>query len=103
MVKLIEDKREELSQLCRKYKIKRLELFGSAADEPQFDPETSDLDFLVEFPPSEDRNYLRDYIGLLEDLQNLFNRRVDLVEDQQFRNPYFRESVNETRTLIYGS
>ena len=103
MIKLIKDKREELAGLCRKYHIKRLELFGSAAMGKEFDPGSSDLDFLVEFMPVEDRNFLRDYIGLLEDLEKLFNLKVDLIEDQEFRNPYFREAVNETRTLVYES
>ena len=47
----IADKREELAELCRQYDVARLEVFGSAARGTDFDPETSDADFLVEFDP----------------------------------------------------
>lgn len=101
MISVLEEKRNELSELCRRYRVKRLELFGSAARGEDFSPSTSDMDFIVEFVPDIKRNLFYDYMGLIEDLEKLFSRKVDLVINKEFRNPYFREAVNETRTMIY--
>jgi hypothetical protein len=98
----VEDKREELNRLCERFKIRRLELFGSAAD-GTFDPENSDLDFLVEFLPLNPGEHFDAYFGLLEALQELFQRRIDLVETGAMRNPYFIRRVNESRTTIYAA
>ena len=99
---LIEGKREELNRLCERFNVQRLELFGSAAD-GSFNPETSDLDFLVEFLPLQAGEHFDAYFGLLEALQVLFQRRVDLVESSAMRNPYFIRRVNESRTSIYAA
>ena len=99
---LIEGKREELNGLCGKFNVQRLELFGSAAD-GSFNPETSDLDFLVEFLPLQPGEHFDAYFGLLEALQELFQRRIDLVETTAMRNPYFIRRVNESRTSIYAA
>jgi predicted nucleotidyltransferase len=86
---LIEDKREELERICRRRHVRRVELFGSAAG-PAFDPASSDLDFVVTFDDLPISSYADAYLGLLEDLQGLFRRRVDLVVESSIRNPYFR-------------
>jgi hypothetical protein len=67
----IERKREQLAELCRQYRVQRLALFGSALRE-DFDPERSDLDFLVEFEPLPTGTYADTYFGLLEALEHLF-------------------------------
>lgn len=89
-----------LEQLCRRYRVRRLDLFGSAASR-QGRTEASDLDILVEFEPLPPGAYADTYFGLLEALQQLFNRPVDLVVKSAIRNPYFLESVEATRTPIY--
>lgn len=71
MDRLIEVQREELNRLCERFKVQRLELFGSAAD-GSFDPETSDLDFLVEFLPLEPGEHFDAYFGMQEALRQLF-------------------------------
>ena len=48
MISLIEEKRKALDDLCRRHRVRRLELFGSAACE-EFDSKFGDSDFLVEF------------------------------------------------------
>ena len=101
MVRLVKEKQNELAGLCRKYRIERLEVFGSAARADDFDRENSDLDFLVEFISEEDRRYFDDYMNLKQELEDLFGRKVDLVENMEFRNPFFRNEVNKTRALIY--
>jgi len=102
MNRLIEGKRQELERLCRLRRVKRIELFGSAAG-AGFDPERSDLDFLVSFQELRPDEYADAYFGLLEDLEALFQRPVDLVVDSDFQNPYFREAVDSTRTVVYAS
>lgn len=94
--------RADLIELCRRFHVVRLELFGSAAHS-EFDPERSDLDFLVEFQDLEPAAYADAYFGLLEALEALFKRPVDLVVSSAVRNPYFRASVDRTRVLLYAA
>ena len=63
--------------------------------------EASDLDFVVEFEPLPPGVYANTYFGLLEALQQLFDRPVDLVVESAIKNPYFLEAVEATRTLLY--
>jgi len=82
--------------------VRRLELFGSAAS-GQDRPGESDLDFLVEFDPLPPGAYADAYFGLLEALQWLSGRPVDLVVGSVIKNPYFRQSVEHTKALLYAS
>ena len=102
MNRLIEEKRRELELICRNRKVQQIELFGSATG-PAFDPASSDLDFLVTFDDLPVSSYADAYFGLLEDLQRLFQRDVDLVIESSIQNPYFRQSVDATRTLVYAA
>ncbi len=102
MNRLIEEKRDDLIRLCAKYRVLRLELFGSAFTS-RFDPRTSDLDFLVEFLPLQPGKYADAYFGLLEALRELFQRNVDLVMTSAIRNRYFLESINRSRTVLYAA
>jgi uncharacterized protein len=98
----IEEKREQVAELCRQYHVERLELFGSALRD-DFDAKRSDLDFLVEFEPLPEGTYAKTYFGLLAALERLFDRPVDLVVASAIRNPYFRESVDRNKTLLYAA
>jgi predicted nucleotidyltransferase len=97
---IVNEHAEELAALARRYGVARLELFGSAAT-GAFDPETSDLDFLVEFENPGPEGKFNAYFGLLNELTALFGRPVDLVSIRAITNPYFRKGVNETRRTIY--
>jgi predicted nucleotidyltransferase len=99
---LVEERVEEVAALCRRFGVRQLDLFGSAAGD-QFDPHRSDLDFLVVFENSSPGLHADRYLGLLEGLQDLFGRRVDLVELRAIRNPYFRRGVENTRTPLYAA
>lgn len=79
--------------------MRRLDLFGSAASD-HFDPDESDMDFLVEFSELSPGTYADAYFGLLEGLEELFGRPVDLVVDAAIRNSYFRRSVEQTRSPV---
>jgi predicted nucleotidyltransferase len=99
---LIEEKREQVDELCRKFKVRRLELFGSAAG-GTFDPQRSDLDFLVEFLDLNPAEYANAFLGLIEALEQLFRRPVDLVVPRSIENKYFRQSIDRNRTLVYAA
>ena len=92
---------DELKGLCLRYRVSRLELFGSAAT-GQRHPAESDLDFVVEFQGAAlAEGYADAYFGLLEEMEQLFGRPVDLVVRSAIKNPYFLQSVEETMTSIY--
>jgi len=102
MIGLIQQNRDALNRLCHRYCVRRLELFGSAG-KGHFDAETSDLDFLVEYLPLERGEHANCYFGLLEALENLFGRHVDLVMTRAIKNRYFLEAVNQTRQVLYAA
>ena len=102
MTSLFGQRRAEVEALCRRYHVRRLELFGSAASSPNRLGE-SDLDFLVEFDPLPTGAYADAYFGLLEALESLSGRAVDLVVASAIKNPYFRQSVERTKTLLYAA
>ena len=99
---LFTQRRAEVEALCRRYRVRRLELFGSAAS-GQDRPGESDLDLLVEFETLPPGGYADAYFGLRESLEALFGRPVDLVVASAIKNPYFRQSVERTKTLLYAA
>ena len=103
MVPIIGQSRDELARLCQRFRVKRLELFGSAAREDRSQPADHDLDFLVEFLPLAPGTHADAYFGLLAALEDLFQRPIDLVMTRAITNPYFLESVNRTRTVLYAA
>ena len=102
IVDLIERHREKLVELCAHHRVRRLELFGSAVT-GEFMAATSDLDFLVEFQPCAPVEHAECYFGLLEDLQRLFERPIDLVENGAVENPYFLRDVESSRRVLYAA
>src|SRR5271166_5012255 len=101
MIDKIESHREELQALCRRFHVRRLDLFGSAA-RGDFDPEQSDIDFLVEFDRSAPQHPFDAYFGLKEALEALLGRPVDLVEAGAVRNPYLKASIEASREPVFG-
>lgn len=101
MIGLVEEKLEAIKQLGVRYSVRQLELFGSAA-EGRFEPESSDLDFLVEFLPMPATRHADCYFGLLEALQELFGCGVDLLETPRLSNPFFLDAIQATRTVLYA-
>ena len=99
---LIADYRSPLAHLCRDYRVQRLELFGSAVH-GAFDPQHSDLDFLVEFEPMPAGDYATLFFGFKEALETLFGLPVDLVVPSAIHNPYFRQSIERSKALLYAA
>jgi len=89
----------DLNNICKSFDVRRLMSFGSVnTDKFRAD---SDIDLLVAFDKSENYDLFERYFGLKEKLEELFKRPVELVFDRNFKNPYFRESVNKTKKVIY--
>jgi predicted nucleotidyltransferase len=100
---IVEQHRAAIQDLCREFGVARLEVFGSATTD-EFDPEHSDVDFIVEFPPDYDFGpWLTQYFDLKERLEALLGRPVDLVMASAMRKPRFIEAANETRQLLYAA
>ncbi len=103
MIEQLRHHQGALENLCRTFSVRRLELFGSATTN-RFDPNASDLDFLVEFEPESSMGPFHQFIDFQIALEELFGRSVDLVEDSAVRNPYFRQALDRgRRTLLYAA
>lgn len=98
----IESCRMDIAEVCTRFGVLRLELFGSAAT-GSFDPQRSDLDFLVEFDQDNRITPFEKYFGLKEALESLFSRPVDLVMAGASSNPHFQKSVDASRRLVYAA
>ncbi len=96
---IVEQNLLAITELCRRFGVRRLDLFGSAAT-GHFDPASSDLDFLVEFEP-ETRG--RSYFRLLEEFEKLFGRKVDLLTEPGLENPYLRRRIETERRTLFPS
>jgi predicted nucleotidyltransferase len=100
MIDLIKDNLEAIRELCRRYGVRTLHLFGSAAT-GDFDPTRSDVDFIAQWLSAENR--ASNYLGLAEDLESLLGCRVDLLTVEFVTNPYLREAILEQRIKLYES
>lgn len=97
---VVEPKLSALDALCRRFGVRQLDLFGSAADN-RFDAARSDIDLLVEFEPTPPGGYAAAYFALREALETLFGREVDLVTKAALKNPHLRRRIiAEKRTLF---
>lgn len=90
---------ELLADLCRRWRIKRLSLFGSVLRD-DFDVD-SDVDVLIAFCDDAEWS-LWDWIELVEELRQFFGRSVDVTEESGLRNPFRRQEIMRTRMVIYG-
>jgi len=102
MTSLLEGKAEDVARICAKRRVRRLALFGSGTGD-RFNPATSDLDFLVEFYPMPPVEHGDAYFGLQEYLQAALGAPVDLVERAAIRNPYFLQTVEPSKIVLYDA
>ncbi|MGH8552288.1 MAG: nucleotidyltransferase family protein, partial [Methylococcales bacterium] len=100
---LIHEHQMAITELCRRYRVRRLEVFGSAARGVDFAPGTSDADFLVEFAPSSDGPSLKDLFDFQNDLAQLLGCAVDLAEASALRNPYVQAGIDQKREVVYAA
>jgi predicted nucleotidyltransferase len=99
---VVQEKRAEIEALCREHAVERLFLIGSATG-AEFDATKSDVDFLVVFRAQARSGYDDVFFRLLEKLEALFGRPVDLIEARTLKNPYMIASVNRTKQLLYAA
>ena len=102
MLDLVQSRRAQVAELCRRLHVRRLDAFGSSVN-GNFDPASSDLDFLVEFESLSPAQYADAYFALKEGLEAVFGRPVDLITPSAVENPYFRASFEASREQIYAS
>lgn len=99
---LIESHRSSIVELCRRFGVRRLDLFGSATG-PAFDVSSRDVDFIVEFADRRPQGAADRYFGLHEALQQVLGRPVDLVMGSAVKNPYFQRTVEHQRLTLYAA
>ena len=102
MTTIIDKHRSEIEALCRTYRVRRLDVFGSVVRE-DFDPVRSDVDFLVEFEPDPDLNTFHAYMDLRGEPSRLLGRPVDLVMPSAVRNRYYEQEIEASRELLYAA
>lgn len=98
----IERNIEEIARLCRRFAVRRLAVFGSIL-RADFEPGSSDVDFIVEFEPIPAGERMLNYLRLQDALGSLLSRRIDLVEEGSIRNPYILQKVKEQQQLLYAA
>lgn len=92
----------DLTKICEKYHVLQMVIFGSAI-RSDFDPEKSDIDILVSFKTMTPTEHADSYFGLLEELEEIFGRSVDLLEEKAIRNPFLKKSIDDSGVLVYAS
>lgn len=99
---LIETSRAQIAALCRRYGVKRLEVFGSVLRE-DFDTQKSDVDVVVEFEPLPQNGGLRRYFDFKAQLEHLLKRPVDLVELDAMENTRLKRIIERTKVPVYAA
>jgi|SRR5687767_2697050 predicted nucleotidyltransferase len=94
------DHLQDVAALCRRHRVARLDVFGSAARQSHG---AADLDLLVEFEDLPAEAYADAYFGLLDDLEALFRRPIDLVMASAIRNPFVRETIERSRVPLHAA
>ena len=95
----IEIPRNEIAEFCRKWRVREFSLFGSVLRN-DFRPD-SDVDVLLSFEPDAPWS-LWDLFDMRDELQNVFGRRVDIVEKEALRNPFRRHEILSTQKVVYA-
>ena len=91
----------QIDKVCAKHKVKSLYAFGSVISS-DFNSD-SDIDLIVDFTTIDVEKYAYNYFDLKFSLQEILNRPIDLLEAQAIKNPYFKQAVNASKELVYGS
>jgi uncharacterized protein len=96
---ILETYRDQISKLCENHKVKSLYAFGSV-NTTKFKTE-SDIDLMVDFYTADPIEYSESYFDLKFELERIFNRSIDLLENKAVRNPLLRASIDKSKVLIY--
>lgn len=102
MVRILEEKRAEIAELCTRFGVSRLDVFGSALRD-DFEPGESDLDLLVEFGRMNPYERADAYFGFLDELRSLLGVDVDLVVAGAVKNRFIAADIERTRQVYYAA
>ncbi len=102
MIGLLESKRQAIEEMCARFGVARLEVFGSAVRE-DFKLGESDLDLLVEFKPMAPYARVEAYFGMRDELRALLKRDIDLVMVGAVKNRYIAQEIERTKQLVYAA
>ena len=100
---VLHKKRQAVAAVARRFGVRRLEVVGSAARGEDFDPATSDVDFLVTFAPDTRLAPLEQFFGLRDALAELLGRPVDLIEADAVTNPYLKREFDAAREVVFAA
>jgi predicted nucleotidyltransferase len=100
MSSVLEKNKDKLAEVCRRFRVRRLEVFGSAARD-DFDPAKSDFDFIVSFADKTPGTYADRYLDFAAAIEKLLGRRIDLLTERSIRNPYFQREIQAARQIVY--
>ena len=100
MNSILKNQLNTIRSLCERYRVKTLYVFGSVST-PNFDTH-SDIDLLVDFLDQDALQYTSNYFQFKFELEKLFNRKIDLLEERALKNPYFIENIHQKKQLLYG-
>ena len=100
MNSILKNQLDTIRSLCERYRVKTLYVFGSVLT-PNCDT-YSDIDLLVDFLDQDALQYASNYFQFKFELEKLFNRKIDLLEERALKNPYFIENINPKKQLLYG-
>ena len=89
---------DQVVETCREYGIRRLEVFGSSVRTPD---SARDVDLLVDFGDRPVKGFAKAFFGFKEKLERVFAKPVDLITSESLGNPYFRQSVEASKQLVY--
>ncbi len=100
LMAIIRNRYADFVAICRAHRVDKIYAFGSSIT-PRFDPEKSDIDLVVSVDINDPVDRGEALLSLWDKLENLFQRKVDLLTDDSIRNPYLKASINRTKKLIY--
>jgi hypothetical protein len=100
MHKIIDENIDKIKSLCKTHNVKTLYAFGSVCTNKFND--ASDIDLLISFHSMDYGDYADNYFEVADKFEQIFHRPVDLITEKSLANPYFIDSVNQTKTLLYG-
>ena len=101
MTPLIQNNIDNIRHILQKHNVKRAFVFGSVCTDSFTD--NSDVDMIITFNKRYFDNYVDNYLSLESELSKLLHRNIDLVTEETIQNPYFIQSINQTKTAIYES
>ena len=98
----IDQHRNEISSICKRYRVSKLDVFGSAARKVDFKINSSDADFLIEFEPDVQVG-LDQLMGIKTELEKLLGRNVDLIEPEAVLNTFVKASIQRHQESVYAA